>query len=1833
VGGDENTDYSGRTYETGRQVVNFTATIADAYKDKYEITEVYSHDYDSYEEGYGYKNRISERSSDQYTLTFNQTESGLVDVYVSIDEKGLAEGDTRTIIFENKSKNLKVRYAYSLNSGSYDESTGKYTLSKGDNKVSFEVIAPQDYSPVIKINGVKQSLQNMSECDENGFFPDYDEDGNYTGTYDYRDYWFSYPASKFKDGDKVVIEEGEALYSLTLEYTSSEVSVSVNVDGAEYLSTEEVAERFEVWEYDEYDNGDDYGEAEVYVPKGNCTIVVHPKDNCSFEYAMTYKYGDEQYKDATNVKGTQVTVNVPTIDCVYIGSYSNCKTTLSVKGGDQVSYDKNSSAYLVEAGSAYTLRIRKGASTEVQFTYIDIYYYGTDKKYTNLAETKATIDSTDKTLAELTIDPGDAGRRLRVVVYNHGKVWDEETESYKESDRHFLTYFDLKVPETVKKITKIGTVNLDSNGIGALSQTIDSKVEYSITTSPANAGIGGLTAEVTGLNGASSTSTEKEAAQKLVSAEMTDGKLVITTQPATATEAAAKILLRDCADNDTVKATLTVTTTAPAWVNTAPTVKVTGSDTQSIDLALTLPKNTTAPNTGSLWYKVSYKKSSETDYTSAEYFRSTGDTTTAKVTVNPGATKKETYTVKVQLLLAKDKDTTIDKDKDIDTYILCRGTETKETAAATKDPYYETKLSLKKGATNIYTGQTDVVAATANYSKQTTYTSLATVQITDNSTGEKSAAAESATINGVTATIDGGSIKVSANNYYQVPSGEDSGTYQKAKPGKYTLTVAAAADENMQPATATLTITVVQGIEKIELQAADRICRKGSKAVTQKITTVLNNGEKDYTPKSKKVTYSLVGAGSQAAGKDKKVPESIESYVKVNANNGTITVDKNFVTSSAVANNQFAVKAEAKDYDGNITVAYSDDITITADPLNLGGVYIVQSADETTYKVIAGSNGKVTPAQLDEDESGNHTKVIVLDGVSLGADELTIKKDDSRILTETGSLTYASSSKLLTISSDGEITVNDHKAANNIKITVAVNDGSGVKAFLEKLTIDYADTTSTTYGLKVTNYYDTDEVYTTSDNSAKDVNTSGATALRLQVMVKDTTDSQWKESYQDLYNTKLTVKDASVLQKNDTTGEYVILPNKSKVTVTLSYGKNGTKTFELTNGSYKDPKDNTAPKLTASGSLLANYTAQSQTITYEITGDTAEAYKTDAAVARIEMDAKSLTGNAKLVKQYSDLADALGLYYGRSTEVDVSRTGKFSLTFNADADYRTAIPAGSYKLSITLGKKQGDKFVPTTATQSVTLKASNPAKVSYKAVTSVKMSMIDQASVVLKGSGKNYVSEAYTAIHDANNAGSSSGFTTYFTLDSATNTLSLNKGNFEAFQELTDKEKKAAGTGYVDYKYVGVDGKTYTGTAKLTVTVSDGKPVNTYKASAVTIVPQDKAELKTANVTITAGKSAADLADAVVATSNTPFKVASVNGGTVVLQYTGDVKAGEKYELKLAVLPKDSYSYAEWSQKAPADQADFVTKNGIEVAVKITVNVAANQSGKISVAKADLNQTFQNDQYKPATDSYYVDVPYTVLIPYDIEEASTADKENGKKYNITSSDNELVSFDADTTEQYITIALNKTKFEEAVKDEKQKNINYGKKITVKATVNFTGSKAETFSFSLTLPRKCSVDSDYATLLKSITDENTKGTFAKAVEVSYDKGWSDLENDGTPKAAELNASFEATTENWNAHTFDSSVYAAIQALNKEIRDNYAPVDTGVVIEYPQITWDDNTVSFHLESGDFQKPTSTEAGSLTIKANISNGKPGTDKTATTVQFTLTIPATDESQPTVE
>lgn len=803
-----------------------------------------------------------------------------------------------------------------------------------------------------------------------------------------------------------------------------------------------------------------------------------------------------------------------------------------------------------------------------------------------------------------------------------------------------------------------------------------------------------------------------------------------------------------------------------------------------------------------------------------------------------------------------------------------------------------------------------------------------------------------------------------------------------------------------------------------------------------------------------------------------------------------------------------------------------------------------------------------------------------------------------------GDVTLKSSNKALSIKPHGNI-YGVSKTAKNITITATANDGGKSSAVLKNLTIGYAAPAE--LGLQVLrqdDYQYSSNFYEISGIDEKDVQFTGTTdtVLELDVFQKAAEDSEW-DSITELTNYSVTVKNATVLTKDSLGNPTTIIANKETATVTLKDKTSGvSKTYTIRNTGYSNAA---APKVTASGSLVAGDYDSDQTITCQLSGSYAwkDKYvmiKTDAASAAKEYDA------------YDDFDD-----YGQNINgyMPVNEDGTFDLYFNSPYSSwdgnRTNIPAGSYKLQFTFGTVDADgNFVPDTKAVAVTLKAVAPksAKTSYKPVTSVKLSVKDKAGVTLAGTGKNFYDEEYYNLLNANLDGNANAFLTYFELDRKydavtrtwTDKLQLKSGLSEKqIAYITGPDGKNDRIGYIYYMYKDSNGHTiYGGATKLTVTFTD-----TVSKYAVSSEPVLQDETMTATVKVTAAKQAAAVADAY---ADGEFAVEAVNGSEITL--TSTTAAVGKNTVTLYLVPEDSYyagkvaglkaaiaSVAE-DQKAAATAAyeEAIKAYGVKATTTITVKDKATTTGKIKIAKSDLTQKFTAENYVNGDQNYFIHVPYTKTVSCNISEII--------------SDNDLINFGRFTDEEegdVIDISVNKAALQEAVA---AGTVKYGDKLTVEATVGFgDGTADEEFTFKVTLPAKAEMTYDEAVAA-------VKAAQAEIEEAVVPNYWKDI--------SEADIIY---SQSW-----------AIGQVGEKV-DEIVPGDSDTEIVLTQ--WEDleegakdattgEPWRLNIAGGDFSAPTSKEAGKLVVRIELKNTEPAEETPATTeVAFTLTIPATGE------
>lgn len=349
----------------------------------------------------------------------------------------------------------------------------------------------------------------------------------------------------------------------------------------------------------------------------------------------------------------------------------------------------------------------------------------------------------------------------------------------------------------------------------------------------------------------------------------------------------------------------------------APVVTVTGTNDNSITLNLSVPakdqgyknlwfayyaeaKGTVASGMKARVPENGYKYEPVTD---------TQKTFTDKLQVggDPGKGCAQNYEVHAVLIQTTDgKEPSTEK-----TNYNYEGAE-KKLSASTKNPYYETSLSLNKITTTITIGAKDVLVATPKYSSNTTYTRVGNMVFVDSN----------------------GAMTNCAEFIYSSSDGEIvlNKTDNKMVPGKYTLYVFPEGNYSyVKPAA--LPLTFVAPMNSFHIEASTDTLYKTEKSTASVKVSALYDEYVDcngnyWKPANVNVTWEYDSTNS--ALKD-----------KISGKNGTFTVAKDYVLDPLPENNEFSVKAYAADgssESNELTFTVTSEMTVVPAGMSIGDI-------------------------------------------------------------------------------------------------------------------------------------------------------------------------------------------------------------------------------------------------------------------------------------------------------------------------------------------------------------------------------------------------------------------------------------------------------------------------------------------------------------------------------------------------------------------------------------------------------------------------------------------------------------------------------------------------------------------------------------------------------------------------------------------------------------------------------------------------------------------------------------------------------------------------------
>lgn len=1013
-----------------------------------------------------------------------------------------------------------------------------------------------------------------------------------------------------------------------------------------------------------------------------------------------------------------------------------------------------------------------------------------------------------------------------------------------------------------------------------------------------------------------------------------DGHVQITVDTSSMDETAVyEIKTKGDSGYNSLKGTLTIKPAAPSWLKVNPIVKLKSSDDINLilDLSAKGVEQTFDGAKGSVYYEISAtplddKNKEIPGETKVYYEKYTGDSqqTTIKViekAFGEGEAKKFNITVS----LIQTNDGKVPKNPE-DSNIVFRGTGTGSLKnAATKNPYYETKLTLKKGAATIYTGQQNVLAATAVFGKNTTYTSIERAEILED-------------IGGITVLDDfsNGEIRVNVD--------------KGVAAGKYTLKVYSKSKEGVQPSTATIALTVAKGIEHIVLKGNQEIYKPNGKEASFNLSVFYNENVASEQPKVKKVNWEILNEEGNP------LQENDPDYGNIKVANGKVTISKNYRLKAG--DNKYIVKASAADYEGNTTEG-NFVFTINNKAIELGKLVLTtqvnESGEEPKYRIE--TEGGTTLYLGRTSELGIR---VLKNGI--GEKELY---EESDFISERNIEFSSSNNKVISFdeSQNGNYTcIRLAGTGKNLKITATATDGGKATVSLSNLNVDYKEAENVY--LRVSHSPDNipQELISVQEGNNFSADFYGPKDSIFAVYAGEK-DGVGTNLIAAKHNLK--VSGGKILSKDDTS--YTIVGTSDKIVLTLTYGNRQTKTYTLNNKSLGKNSFSIATKDT----LIRGYNFP-VTINYQLSGKGLSA----STHARVTINAED---RYKAKDAYDSLiaAETLGL----EGVIPISENGKVAFNFNKEK--KAHVEKYSYKLKVSLGIiDENNNFIAQTAEKDVVLSAVEPTgsklqpgKLTTKYTLAYKEQDFAQLTSATKGNELSYVGE----IRNANINGKPNQFTKYFKLEGTK--LKLQDG---ISAEDLKAAKKEDLTGWIsDYSFeyspktsdpVQITITLKETAKKYTLTSTPVLQLETTKASVY--VTANKNDVVISHAIAEESSFSAQVTDGRIVLSATKPTVSS-HKNTIYF-----VPKGSCYESELDYLKQQANLAYEDGRAERQEAYETAVKNyGIKGTVSITVKAKDTTKGKI---KLTTKGSFLNSNFTGDPNMYLLELPYTKTVDHKV---------------------------------------------------------------------------------------------------------------------------------------------------------------------------------------------------------------------------------------------------------
>lgn len=1434
----------------------------------------------------------------------------------------------------------------------------------------------------------------------------------------------------------------------------------------------------------------------IYAPKGTkVELAIYPLSNQSMQLSkVALKKGAEAAVDQTIEEGTSKFVVSDDITDDYIltidGAASYQRAILGrINDGEweDAARDKQGN-YNVAPYTSYELSAQKADGTPFVIGKIKV-TEGTADTESNAIN--VTDISEDKTVWQLDVQEAAGNKNLKVEIY---------------ADAAATTLVDtliLKVAPVTTGVTIKGARD------GKITQQIGTTVKYALTLDSSSKGSkDGLCASIkTGIADDPYSSSN----DSVMDVYVEDSNLVVKTSAAVAGKSgAAAIVIRNDANGKEIT-TVALDTQAPTWAvkadgtgGVAPTLKQVSATDTSLTMDITAPKGTVLNDEFSdnyepgvvYYYKVEVNKKGETTK-QTKYVNATAQTTRFTFKVSDAALgkgAKADYEVTATMFLYNGA--FVNEESQPEGTKVAESKKSAILKHATRDVYYADKITMKKekAASALYTGRYYNHVATVDFGKNASYNSAADVEIYD--------IPEGLTVEG-TENEDG---SVTLNDNLKVIVSAD----EYMAPGKYTLKARTTYNKDADnegssivQATASLPVTVVQGIYDISATAPAKIYTEG-KGATAKIAVEYNYGVRTKAPKTKKVTYEL---------KKNWYDDDSITVPGITVTNGTIKIDKSYQLKDTRKDpdaNKYTVYVQAADYQDNDTCDYVE-FEVTGTKTSLGEIALVKwdSEKDNYVDVTPKKDGDVIP--INEMHYGIHVRVIKPNRNPVHG---RYERDD---FVEEELYTLTLPKGITNDPADGLYTTTLGK---NLVIKAIPVDGSDKKGIsTKKFTIDY-DNSVPANEVKV--WYETNldfvdaEGFLQKGGKVTLADVPEGTVLTLSLTDKD---DYPLEDNNSVYDYALSAKNAKVVRKGSLSTDVIV--TKNPATITLKKGKTVVGTYDIeipdlgNEGNGKKLKDAT-PKVSLKKGTKIYPNNQWQELGFTMNKAVEGARYVKVSPQSTDDDTRALCSTlSSTTLNATDKEFSLDVYLSQE---DVLKKGA--------------------SLAFVFLDRDGKALTKTTNTIKIKTTA---LKKSYKLDAKYTLSTKDAFSAPLTGKGNSVNEVTFDKLYNANFKGSVNKFREGFKLadagtDYARIELRINEQTGKAVAEGSDWTKNDF-TGFVAYTVHYEDETTEEFVSKIQVNLkkTDKKGVvptaKKYAASAVSVLNPGATGTVEGVSYVTTGKLNADIRAARLVYStkngkdvsyaldnaNSPVQVKKISGNEITFTIKGSSRNETYNKAKLYVLPLSGMyaydnNYMNWSAE---DWQTF----GVELKCSVSLK-GVNSKGKIknpaksvsflNVAAEKLAVDGKGKMY------YYAELPYKAGICVQIDDIKNPVEMVNKQTKNNPADftemKDLIKVRKVSNKNALGIYIDAEKFDLKVADDPAWSGAIFKQIGV--TVHFVGetkhatkpnqytaAPPESFNISLTLPNPWSaMSANEGRLIKIISTIN--GANAKVDGIAY-----------------------------------------------------------------------------------------------------------------------------------